>query len=76
MQLKEGWLVGVKHLPSPHCDGRPEEENPSLLVVHNISLPPGSSVAHGLMRYLPERSILQRILTLPVFRICACRHIV
>lgn len=41
MQLKDGWLVGVKHLPSPHFDGRPEEENPSLLVVHNISLPPG-----------------------------------
>lgn len=41
MQLKDGWLVGVKHLPSPHCDGRPEEEKPSLLVVHNISLPPG-----------------------------------
>ncbi|WP_227318293.1 1,6-anhydro-N-acetylmuramyl-L-alanine amidase AmpD [Cedecea davisae] len=41
MQLKDGWLAGVKHLPSPHFDGRPEEEKPSLLVVHNISLPPG-----------------------------------
>ncbi|RPH30836.1 1,6-anhydro-N-acetylmuramyl-L-alanine amidase AmpD [Buttiauxella warmboldiae] len=41
MQLKNGWLVGIKHLPSPHFDCRPEEETPSLLVVHNISLPPG-----------------------------------
>ncbi|MGB7803238.1 1,6-anhydro-N-acetylmuramyl-L-alanine amidase AmpD [Buttiauxella sp.] len=40
MQLKNGWLVGVKHVPSPHFDCRPEEETPSLLVVHNISLPP------------------------------------
>ena len=41
MQLKNGWLVGVKHVPSPHFDCRPEDEIPSLLVVHNISLPPG-----------------------------------
>lgn len=41
MRLLDGWLVGVKHVPSPHFDCRPEDENPSLLVVHNISLPPG-----------------------------------
>ncbi|HDG1666375.1 TPA: 1,6-anhydro-N-acetylmuramyl-L-alanine amidase AmpD [Kluyvera ascorbata] len=41
MQLDKGWLVGVRHVPSPHHDGRPEDEAPSLLVVHNISLPPG-----------------------------------
>jgi AmpD protein len=27
--------------PSPHCDERPEGEKVSLLVIHNISLPPG-----------------------------------
>ncbi len=27
--------------PSPHCDRRPEGEEISLLVIHNISLPPG-----------------------------------
>jgi AmpD protein len=26
---------------SPHCDRRPDDEPPSLLVIHNISLPPG-----------------------------------
>ncbi len=41
MRLLNGWLVGVKHVPSPHFDCRPEDEYPSLLVVHNISLPPG-----------------------------------
>lgn len=41
MHLEDGWLSDVKHVPSPHYDERPEEEQPSLLVVHNISLPPG-----------------------------------
>ena len=41
MQLNDGWLVGVRKVPSPHYDDRPEGEQPSLLVVHNISLPPG-----------------------------------
>lgn len=41
MQLESGWLVGARRVPSPHHDGRPEGETPSLLVVHNISLPPG-----------------------------------
>jgi AmpD protein len=33
--------VGARRVPSPHHDCRPDEETPSLLVVHNISLPPG-----------------------------------
>ncbi|WP_058912268.1 1,6-anhydro-N-acetylmuramyl-L-alanine amidase AmpD [Entomohabitans teleogrylli] len=41
MQLEDGWLTGVRRQPSPHCDERPPGETPSLLVVHNISLPPG-----------------------------------
>lgn len=41
MQLNGGWLVGPRRVPSPHHDCRPDDENPSLLVVHNISLPPG-----------------------------------
>lgn len=31
----------MRHLSSPHCDERPEGETISLLVIHNISLPPG-----------------------------------
>jgi len=41
MLLENGWLVDARHVPSPHHDCRPEDEKPSLLVVHNISLPPG-----------------------------------
>ncbi|WP_410016400.1 1,6-anhydro-N-acetylmuramyl-L-alanine amidase AmpD [Sodalis sp. C49] len=41
MRLENGWVRGVRHVLSPHCDERPAHEAPSLLVVHNISLPPG-----------------------------------
>ncbi len=34
------WLQGVRHCPSPHCDARPAEMTPELLVIHGISLPP------------------------------------
>ncbi len=37
----EGWLGGVRRLPSPNQDARPGGERPSLVVVHGISLPPG-----------------------------------
>ncbi|EMH4163085.1 1,6-anhydro-N-acetylmuramyl-L-alanine amidase AmpD [Pluralibacter gergoviae] len=41
MQLQGGWLDRARRVPSPHHDSRPGDEAPSLLVVHNISLPPG-----------------------------------
>ena len=40
----DGWLIdapGVTRLPSPNVDARPDDEAVSLLVIHNISLPPG-----------------------------------
>lgn len=37
----EGWLEGARRVPSPNCDARPEGEVIRLVVVHNISLPPG-----------------------------------
>ena len=36
-----GWLSGARHLPSPNCDARPEGTAIELVVLHNISLPPG-----------------------------------
>lgn len=39
-----GWLkphAGVLLAPSPNCDARPRSVEPTLLVIHNISLPPG-----------------------------------
>ena len=40
MLLEQGWLAGARRVPSPHYDCRPDDETPTLLVVHNISLPP------------------------------------
>ncbi len=34
-------IVGVNYVPSPNADARPEECNVDLIVIHNISLPPG-----------------------------------
>jgi len=38
---EEGVLAGAVQVPSPNCDERPADAAVSLLVVHNISLPPG-----------------------------------
>ncbi len=37
----DGWLKGARRVPSPNHNQRPEGVSPSLLVIHNISLPPG-----------------------------------
>ena len=39
--IKSGWLSDVEIQPSHHFESRAEDETVSLLVVHNISLPPG-----------------------------------
>jgi len=41
MEIKEHLLVSARQLPSPNLSERPEGEEISLLVIHNISLPPG-----------------------------------
>ncbi|PKH22743.1 1,6-anhydro-N-acetylmuramyl-L-alanine amidase AmpD [Enterobacterales bacterium CwR94] len=41
MKLEEGWISGIRRVPSPHVNERPEGDEPCLLVIHNISLPPG-----------------------------------
>lgn len=44
----EGWaidaagvLAAARQIPSPNCDARPPECGIELIVIHNISLPPG-----------------------------------
>ena len=39
--IKEGWLTQCRQLQSPNYNRRPAENCISLLVIHNISLPPG-----------------------------------
>ncbi len=36
-----GWLSGVRRIASPNSDARPPGTAIELLVIHNISLPPG-----------------------------------
>lgn len=37
----DGWASQVMRMPSPNCDARSAGAGISLLVIHNISLPPG-----------------------------------
>ena len=37
----QGWCIGAQRLPSPNFDLRPAGAAIDLLVIHNISLPPG-----------------------------------
>jgi AmpD protein len=41
VSIREGWLDTAVRRPSPNCNGRPDPDDISLLVIHNISLPPG-----------------------------------
>ena len=41
MPVESGWLSGASRCPSPNCNERPDRDDISLLVIHNISLPPG-----------------------------------
>ena len=41
MLSEQGWLSDARLCPSPNCGERPEDSEISLLVIHNISLPPG-----------------------------------
>lgn len=39
--IADHWLAGAERLLSPNCSDRPAGTAISLLVIHNISLPPG-----------------------------------
>nr|VFK42986.1 MAG: AmpD protein [Candidatus Kentron sp. TC] len=41
LDAKGQWLEGVRRIPSPNFDERPEGRAVELLVIHGISLPPG-----------------------------------
>ncbi|MEO8332488.1 MAG: 1,6-anhydro-N-acetylmuramyl-L-alanine amidase AmpD [Gallionella sp.] len=45
----QGLLVGGEYIPSPNCDDRPAGPV-ELLVIHNISLPPGEFGGDGVQR--------------------------
>lgn len=45
----QGLLTGCEYIPSPNCDDRPAGAV-ELLVIHNISLPPGEFGGDGVQR--------------------------
>lgn len=50
--FSHGWVSGpgVQHIPSPNADARPVDTAVDLLVIHNISLPPGQFVTGAVAR--------------------------
>jgi len=50
-----GWLTGVTRVPSPNFDHRPQGSAISLLVIHNISLPPGEFGGDGILDLFTNR---------------------
>lgn len=51
----EGWLAGARRVPSPNCDARPDGEAIRLIVIHNISLPPGEFGGPGVEELFTNR---------------------
>ena len=50
-----GMCGGARYVPSPNFDERPEQEPISLLVIHNISLPPNEFGGDGVLELLTNR---------------------
>jgi AmpD protein len=59
MQLdpRSGWCQGAHHCPSPNFNQRPQGEV-SLLVIHNISLPPGQFGTGKVQEFFQNRLIV------------------
>ena len=50
-----GLVAGFRQIPSPNCDDRPAGAAVELLVVHNISLPPGEFGGPGIIELFTNR---------------------
>lgn len=50
-----GVAAGIRYLPSPNCDERPAGAAIDLLVIHNISLPPGEFGGPGIVDLFMNR---------------------
>jgi AmpD protein len=50
-----GLVAEVRYIPSPNCDERPAGGAVDLLVIHNISLPPGEFGGPGIVDLFANR---------------------
>jgi N-acetyl-anhydromuramoyl-L-alanine amidase len=46
---RHGYTAGIPYIPSPNCDERPPGATIDLVVIHNISLPPGEFAGPGIV---------------------------
>lgn len=51
----DGWVNGARRDPSPHFDARPPGSTIELLVIHNVSLPPGAFGSGDIARLFTNR---------------------
>lgn len=50
-----GWLFEAQHIASPNHDERPKDEVIRLIVIHNISLPPGIFSGNAVIELFTNR---------------------
>lgn len=50
-----GLLAGARFVASPNCDERPQDSVIELIVIHNISLPPGEFGGGGIVELFQNR---------------------
>jgi N-acetyl-anhydromuramoyl-L-alanine amidase len=50
-----GWVAQARHVPSPNHDARPAGARVELLLIHNISLPPGEFGGEQIERLFTNR---------------------
>ena len=55
MNIIDGWLQQATKSPSPNFNARPEGAGINLLVIHNISLPPGEFGGHWIDDFFQNR---------------------
>ncbi len=51
----DGWVRDVCRILSPNCDARPDDASIELIVIHNISLPPGEFGGNGVIELFTNR---------------------
>ncbi len=52
---QEGWWAGARHCPSPNFGPRPAHTDITLVVLHSISLPPGTYRGDAVQRLFTNR---------------------
>src|SRR6056297_1263363 len=55
LAIEAGWLIEARRVPSPNYGARPDGCCPELLMIHNISLPPGCYEGDCVERFFSNR---------------------